>query len=139
MVLKKTPLNFTPFSDMDKSPFFSPSALGFTPADGVPAAPKSLDDIMTSSMFPTPNKSHESPRVDLNAELNDREAKSTTFNPICKIEVDDDNIKIASASNKSPEWTMVSVIEIYFIDDFVLVAIGYLTSHLFFNSGHLKI
>lgn len=106
---------------MDKSPFFSPSALGFTPADGASAVPKSLDDIMTSSIFPTPNKAHESPRVDLNAELNDREAKNATSNPTCKIEEDNDDIKIAASSNKSPEWTMVSFHKIYFINEFLFL------------------
>ncbi len=89
---------------MDKSPFFSPSALGFTPADGTGAAPKSLDEIMSSSIFPTPQKSHDSPRMDLNAELND---KSGPFNNIIKSEAPSSSAK-APKTRSSPDWTTVS-------------------------------
>ncbi len=110
LVLRKTPLNFTPFSEMEKSPFFSPSALGFTPtADGSSTIPRSLDEIMSSSIFPTPNKAHDSPRIDLNAEMNERDVKSAISTSSYKIEAVDDDTRDATACNSSPDWTTVSV------------------------------
>ena len=92
-------MNFTPFSD--ESPFFSPSALGFTPAGVSSAGPKTLDDIMSSSIFPTPTKATESARIDLNSEMNDRAIKNS-------VSATSDDNKIKFECNDSPDWTAVS-------------------------------
>ena len=99
---------------MEKSPFFSPSALGFTPvADGSSSIPRSLDEIMSSSIFPTPNKAHDSPRIDLNAEMNDRDVKSAISITSCKLGSADDDAKDATTGcNNSPDWTSVSAVMI---------------------------
>jgi hypothetical protein len=92
--MKKTPLNFTPLSTMDDNSLFSPSAFGFTPAR-IPTsgAPKIDDeDMMKSSIVPTPSKPGASPRMDLNLELNYRSVKDTPLNSKCKME------------SYSPDW-----------------------------------
>jgi len=81
--VRKSPSVFTPFSDIDYSPRFSPSQLGFT-TSGVLEPPSanrlsSLEDIMTSSFFPTPNRAKRSlpgsPRLDLSMDMNERSAR----------------------------------------------------------------
>lgn len=105
-MLKKTPLNLTPFSEMDGSPLFSPSAFGFTPVGPSSSAPKTLDDIMNSSIFPTPSKTISSPRLDLNSELDGRAMKDTPLNNR-KIH-GEDSIKVKLECKESPDWTSVS-------------------------------
>ena len=94
---------------MDRSPFFSPSALGFTPAGVSSSVPMTLDDIMSATMLPTPSKSNESPRLDLNSVLNDRATKDS-ISSIDKRTIKSEKCYMESASEinfepcESPEW-----------------------------------
>jgi len=97
------PAPFTPFSDMDYSPRFSPSNLGFTPSRPIETPSthplSSLDDMLTSSFLPTPNKGKrplcDSPRIDL--EMNERISQEF-FN---KFSVKRENKSSTSVSFKS--------------------------------------
>lgn len=106
LMLKKTPLNLTPLSEMDGASIFSPSTFGFTPARTASSAPKTLDDIMNSCILPTPNKTSTSIRFDLNSELYERHVK-TTPDTVEKPEVKDE-------CSDSPGWTMVSYCQLSF-------------------------
>lgn len=120
MILKKTPI-FTPFSELDESPnLFSPSSLSFTPAGIYTSAPK-IDDIMSSCIFPTPNKS--SPRIDLNSEMNDRPMKDS----ISAEDSDEPRVKLECSD--SPDWTS-SVSSFRFLS--CLFSTSNLISHDFF-------
>lgn len=103
LMLKKTPLNLTPFSEMDGSPLFSPSEFGFTPVGASSSAPKTLDDIMNSSIFPTPSKATSSPCLDLNSELDVRTIKDTSLNN--RNMSTEDDVKVKLECNESPDWT----------------------------------
>jgi len=77
--LRRSPPVFTPFSDVDCSPGFSPSQLGFTSSGPLELLSanhvSSLEDIMTTSFFPTPKRgkqSLDSPRLDLSVEMSER-------------------------------------------------------------------
>ena len=64
---------------------------------------------MNVSILPTPNKANGSPRIDLNAELNNRYAKAAKSISSCNIKEIDNDAKGASGCNSSPDWTKVSV------------------------------
>jgi len=96
------PTPFTPFSDIAFSPRFSPTQfIPSGPAETPSTHPvSSLDDMMTSSFFPTPKKGKQllsdSPRLDLSIEMNER---SQEF--LSKSSVKRENKSSASVSFKA--------------------------------------
>jgi len=103
-LLKKTSMNFTPLYDMGESPLFSPTSFGFTPARVSSSAQNvSFEDIMSSSIYPTPKKAALSPRMDLNSEL-DRRDNSDLVHAITDTKIKREESSVTFKQEDSPAW-----------------------------------